>query len=81
MRKLKSTCPTTACEAGTEGCSPDSSALLLHQVVLRGELCVKATDSSWPQWCTRRARGAGGSIGVQAIRGTLSVENLSTIES
>lgn len=81
MRELKSTCPTTACEAGTEGCSSDFSALLLHLAVLREELCVKATDSSWPQWCMWRARGAGGSIGVQAIRGALSVENLSTIES
>ena len=60
--------------------APDSSALLLQQLVLRGERCVKATGSSWPQWCMSRARGAGRSIGVQAVRGALSVENLSTIE-
>ena len=57
MRKLKSTFPKTVCEAGMEGCSSDSSALLLHQVVLRGELWVKATGSSWPWWCREEGKG------------------------
>ena len=73
MRKLESTFPTTACEARTEGCASGSSALLLHQVVLRAERCVKTTGSSWPQRCMSRARGAGGSTGVQAVRGALTV--------
>lgn len=66
MRELESTCPQLwRVRQGPEGCSSDFSALLLHLAVLREELCVKATDSSWPQW---HVGGQGEQVGALGCR-------------